>query len=296
MTPTRYLNIPFASVPWQKAWVVLALLVAVGGCDDDVRNQYQDTSYLFGPTVSRMVIEVDYHQGGEPYTEIEGSSSSPWTLFDLNINKLFSVTPRDIEIPSTLDAMENIGVSPIRDLTVDDLLSLVAEHRNTPDSRDIPSFYVLFANGYFYDDDARQDNVLGLSIGDTSTVVMFKPVIRKTAPDLEGPADDLIRMFAEQMTLIHEFGHAVGLVDNGLTLTSAHHDDEHGKHCTNKKCVMYYLNEGARDLIQFARDLDVCLAQADTPEQAADCRVVFGQECFEDADQAALNQSTNMSD
>lgn len=275
----------------QIKWLSIVCFFANSGCDDDVRNQYQDTSYLFGPSVSRMVIEVDYQTAAEPYTTIEGSSSSPWNLFDLNVNKLFSVTPREIDIPSTLNAMQNIGPASTRDLTVDDLLALAKEHRDTPDSPTLPSFHILFLNGYFYEDDARQDNVLGLSIGDTSTVVMFKPVIKKSAPDLEGSADELIRMFAEQMTLIHEFGHAVGLVDNGLALTSAHHDDANGKHCTNKKCVMYYLNEGARDLVQFAKDLEVCLAQANTPEKQADCRVVFGEECLNDAYEAALREA-----
>ncbi len=262
-------------------------LLSLTGCDDDVRRHHQDTSYLFNPNITHMVIEVDYQQNAEPYTELQGTDASPWDFFATNVEKLFAPVPRSIEIPTTLSAMENIGNAPLKNYTADDLLELSSAHRDVLPTQELPSFHVLFVNGYYYEDEEQKREVLGLSIGDTSTVVMFKPVIKRTAPDIPGPTDDLIRTFAEQTTVIHEFGHAIGLVNNGLPLTSEHHDTDHGRHCTNKKCVMYYMNEGARDLVQFAKDLDACLARAQTPEQATDCRVVYGQECLDDAYQAA---------
>ncbi len=272
---------------YETCIAALMLSIFVTACSDDVRTQYQDTRPLFGEGIARMNIEVDYQNNAAPYTQIDGSTATPWNLFQLNVEKLFSHNPRRIDIPARLDGMEDIGPAPLKDYTANELLELAANYRDMPSATDIPSFYILFINGYYAADGARQGNVLGLSIGDTNTVVMFKPVIKKSAPDIAGPADDLTRIFVEQMTLIHEFGHTIGLVDNGLPLTSAHHDEADGKHCTNRKCVMYYLNEGARDLLEFAKDLELCLAQARSPKEADDCRVAYGEECLNDAFSAA---------
>ena len=64
------------------------------------------------------------------------------------------------------------------------------------------------------------------------------------------------------------------LVEFGVPATSVHHDDTHGAHCTNRDCVMYWLNEGASDMAMYttrlvlARDSILfdaaCLADVDT--------------------------------
>jgi hypothetical protein len=83
----------------------------------------------------------------------------------------------------------------------------------------------------------------------TGVIAMFKDVIRST----NVPAFPNVVRFVEQSVLVHEGAHAIGLVDNGVKLASQHKDAEHGAHCTNDRCVMYWLNEGATDAAQFAR-------------------------------------------
>jgi hypothetical protein len=112
--------------------------------------------------------------------------------------------------------------------------------------------------------------VLGVSLGDTGVIAVFKPVVRGAS------ALPTLQRFVEQTTLIHEFGHAVGLVANGLSVTSAHHDAAHGAHCTNQDCVMYYLNEGASDALAFVQR-----------RIQGGSSVVFGPECLQDAHAAA---------
>ena len=109
-----------------------------------------------------------------------------------------------------------------------------------------------------------------MSIGNTGVIAMFKPVISNT----QGPPmlAERINAFVDQTTLIHEFGHA-GMVNRGVPLTSDHHDEENGAHCTNRDCVMYYANEGAADLVDFVTQIittgdnivfqDACLADMD---------------------------------
>jgi hypothetical protein len=79
--------------------------------------------------------------------------------------------------------------------------------------------------------------------------------------------------FVEQSTMIHELAHAIGLVDNGVPLAAAHRDPDHGAHCDDDRCVMYYLNEGASDAAAFVQQRvltgntilfdDSCLADVD---------------------------------
>ncbi|MCA9645656.1 MAG: hypothetical protein KC492_33425, partial [Myxococcales bacterium] len=152
------------------------------------------------------------------------------------------------------------------DFTVEEILGVSAAHRQDRSSASRRTFHVIFFDGYFADSEGRQENVLGVSIGDTGVIAMFKPVIDTTSS----------ARFVEQTTLIHEFGHAAGLVNNGVALTSAHHDAPNGAHCTNDRCVMYYLNEGTAGLVSFIQRY---LATGDA--------VVFGQECLDDIKGAA---------
>jgi hypothetical protein len=125
---------------------------------------------------------------------------------------------------------------------------------------------VLFLDGYLSQEGQRQPAVLGVSIGNTGVIAMFKPVISGAAT----------ARFVEQTTLIHEFGHAAGLVDNGLAMTRPHRNPDHGAHCDDSECVMHYLNEGAKDLVGFVRRVI-----------KTDSTVVFDAACLDDARAAA---------
>lgn len=108
--------------------------------------------------------------------------------------------------------------------------------------------------------------MLGVSIGDTGVIAMFKPVI-------EGAQ---AARYVEQTTLVHEVGHAIGLVENGIPARGGHHDAAHGAHCNNRDCVMHYLNEGAAELAGFVGRF----------VESGDA-VVFGPECLADIDAEA---------
>jgi hypothetical protein len=58
----------------------------------------------------------------------------------------------------------------------------------------------------------------------------------------------VIAGFVEQATVVHEFGHLAGLVDNGVPMVSPHLDPEHAKHCTNEVCVMYCRTKGQKTM------------------------------------------------
>ena len=249
---------------------ILVLAAACGsngagdGGDDDAPGQRG----VFAPEVTEVRIEIDHETGEAPYTGPILGFGDTFTLSESNVRRLFAGR-KTITLPTTAAAMEDVGAIADEELTVDDLVTLASQHRDETDSETRKAYYVLFVSGYFTDGNGPNPGVLGVSIGDTGVIVMFKDVIESTGvaafPNLE--------RFVEQSTLIHELGHAFGLVANGVATTSAHHDAPHGAHCTNEDCVMYWLNEGAGDMAAFAQQYvvsgdailfdEACLADVD---------------------------------
>ncbi|MCA9563370.1 MAG: hypothetical protein KC561_07770 [Myxococcales bacterium] len=222
---------------------------------------------LFSGEVTEIVIEVDYQPGAEPYTgDVRGQDV--WNLFRVNAEALFSESEKTFVVPSTLDEMEELTDINGEDFTIDDIMSIAAAHDDSADTDTTRTFYFLFLDGYYFQDGERQSSVLGVSITGTSVIAMFKPVIESTSL----PALQFVAKYVEQSTLVHEFGHAVGLVNNGLDMVQNHNDGEHGAHCDNDQCVMYWLNEGASDMASFVQQI-VTTGDA----------VIFDENCLNDA-------------
>jgi len=233
---------------------------------DDVRDQNQNIG-LFAPEVTEVFLEIDYQPGAEPATMAQiGMVDSPWRLFETNAEALFEDAPRTLTFPTTLDGMEELGDVSGEEFTVQQILDIADQHWDDRGTATRRGFYVIFLDGYFADGEGRQEQVLGVSIGNTGVIAMFKPVY-------EG---QLVANFIEQTTLIHEFGHAIGLVNRGIAMVEDHHDEEHGAHCTNTNCVMYWLNEGVGDMAEFVRK-----------RVTTGSEIVFGDMCLADTSAAA---------
>jgi hypothetical protein len=223
---------------------------------------------LFTSTVAEVALEVDYQPGAEPYTGLNPGSGNTdtWDLFKSNAEALFAGSPKTLLVPNRIQDMEQLADVTGTSFTVDAILSIATAHWTSPSTETRRVFYVLFLEGSFNQDGADQTAVLGVSLGDTGIIAMFKPVIRSTG--LEATS---IPRLVEQVVMIHEFGHAVGLVNNGVPLSSAHQDTTHGAHCSNADCAMYYTVDGYNEIVDF---INRRVQGAGT--------VLFGSECLED--------------
>lgn len=264
-------------------WIVLVLFTVAcghlpfgGGDDGDVpptdSGKRPDASIppgsVFDPAIAKVVVEIDYETGQEPFTGLILGFGDTFDLTVNNINRLFA-SKKQLAIPRTKAEMMDVGNIPDEELTVDDILALATAHRDKQDTADTKTYYVIFVSGHFRDAGGIQSGVLGVSIGNTGVLAMFKDVIRSTnVPGLP----NVVR-YVEQSTLTHELGHAIGLVANGVPMVAAHKDTPHGAHCDNDKCVMYYLNEGASDAAKFAQ---MYVLAGDT--------IVFDARCLADVD------------
>jgi predicted Zn-dependent protease len=212
--------------------------------------------------VTTILVEVDYQDGAEPF--VAEGSSDPWNLFELNAKALHG-SQKTYTIPRQLDQMEKLTTLSGADFTADQILEIAKNQRQNQSSATTRAYYVVFLNGYYRDASGRKNTTIGVSMGTSGVIAMFKPVI-------DSAVTPAVQRFVQASTLVHEFGHSSGLVNNGLAPKSEHQDKANGAHCTNTKCVMYYLNEGAADLIDFikkyVKDSDASL---------------FGAECLADA-------------
>jgi hypothetical protein len=139
----------------------------------------------------------------------------------------------------------------------EELKSLETANRSVHDTRSTLSAYVFFAGGD-YAENSGGNKVLGIAYG-RSSIVMFEKTIQQLSGGIAQPS----RSSVESAVLQHEFGHLLGLVDNGSAMEKDHLDGAHGKHCINKKCLMYYAAETS--------DLVGILLGSAIPSLDADC-------------------------
>ncbi|MEP7123804.1 MAG: hypothetical protein ABJE95_22940 [Byssovorax sp.] len=227
---------------------------------------------LYGAAIHNLTFEIDYVPGAEPYTGAVLGFGEVWDVTQTNVERLFQGSNKVVDIPRTLDKMEKLTDVVGADFTVDQILTIASKHRNQLSSGDTATFYFVWLDGYYRDAAGVNKNVLGVSLGTTGILAMFKPVIAGTGSGFPGLN---VEHYVEQATIVHEFGHAAGLVNNGLPQASPHDDTTHEGHCTNKDCVMYWAIEGTSGAITYVQK---SLVASNT--------ILYGQECLDDAAKA----------
>ncbi len=248
--------------------------------------------------IDEIFIEVDYQTGAKPEVVTEfvpgsGITDNAWEVVTRpNIEALTNVPAigrtLNVIVPSSDADLQELDASKISaggdnvGFNSGILLDIAERFRDVRDSGRRASLYVLFVNGLFVDESgAFRSETLGVSIGNTGVVALFAPVLRQQVNN-SNQQNLVTKWFVEQSTVVHELGHAGGLVGPaviepesgfGLPLQSNHLDNPPNKtHCTNQRCVMYFQNQGSRAALQFyarvVNDRSV---------------VMFGQECIDDA-------------
>ncbi len=191
---------------------------------------------------------------------------------EANLEALFANRPEplDVVVPTSRDEMAVLPNQNKDGYTLQDVLDLAEQVRVGENTRTDGNIFLLFLDGYYQEDDTNRTNVLGINIVGTTVTAIFKPVVQSSGGSVLNLNE---RQYVEQATVIHEMGHALGLVNNGVPITSQHHDSDHGAHCTNTDCVMYFQNEGAGATADFIRNY---FNNGNT--------VIFGSECIFDCE------------
>ncbi len=202
------------------------LSLVLAGCSDLLGNieGALDTpdpfDYVSDADYGRWVIEVDAVAGAEP----------PQGAIDLARQRMQSVVtkPQGISF-ATGDTLPGKG-GPY---TIADIQTLAEEHRDQPHGRDgTATTYVLYLDGRY----AEDGDVLGVAFGG-DTIALFSDRIDDAANILVSSGT------VHRAVLVHELGHILGLVNNGLPMQRDHEDSGHPGHSDNRGSVMYWAVE-----------------------------------------------------
>ena len=165
-----------------------------------------------------LTIEVQYMTGVKP--DSAALVNLRRFLFE-HLHKPAGITIVTTEIAPVADSV----------LTLEQIAAIERSHRTVYSSGKRLAVYILYTNGYY-----TQDKMLGYAYKNTSAVMFGKNL-----QDITSDARKLDPTGLETRVLQHEMAHLMGLVNVGTVPQSNHKDDKHGKHCTNKQCLMYYL-------------------------------------------------------
>lgn len=229
--------------------------------------QNPDSPSVYFSTVRQLNLEVAYEPGAEP--EIGNfvlGGSSYWSVTEDNLKAIFADRGYSVgfSIPSSLENMKSIPSQNKSLWSIADILALSAKYQSQKSDYTTARFFLVFVRGYYSDNGTASQSTIGVNISGTPVTVVFKDVVNISST--------ATRPIAEQVTVIHEIGHALGFVNGGIPLSSTHQDTANGKHCTNTKCAMYYQVESQNSIVNFVQSY---INKTD--------KIVFQSECLDDA-------------
>ncbi|MEX0608082.1 MAG: hypothetical protein WD016_04140 [Balneolaceae bacterium] len=187
--------------------------------------------FLSGENFTNLVIEIDYMGENAPN---ERALDSLQVFLEQRLNK----TSVSILDPTEIPAGEQSTY------TANEIRDLEQEHRNEFTEGETLAAYIIIVDGRF-----EQINVLGIAYFNTSNA-FFGPAYEDATSGFGAPS----RYRTEATSFRHEFGHLFGLVgipNSGTEMQTEHKDEEHGNHCDNESCIMYWALERPELLDQF---------------------------------------------
>jgi predicted Zn-dependent protease with MMP-like domain len=182
--------------------------------------------FLSSRTYTKWVIEVDVVQGMDP----------PGGVLDLARSRMESLASK----PDGVEFRTGAALPPRGGTWSDkDILDYADAHQDVDTGGKTAALHMLFLDGQY-----SNGQVLGVtymtSDGSRSgPVAIFSQRLR----DLCGPVCLSGTTPAFKAVVIHELGHSVGLVNNGIPMASPHEDAAHPGHSANDRDVMYYAAE-----------------------------------------------------
>jgi predicted Zn-dependent protease len=246
----------------KKLLLILLFFITVSSCKEEVTEPTRTFVDRFYGTTTALNIQVAYEEDAAPNLAL--NSEDAFDITKDNVNALLEGKNINLTVPMTLEDMVYLGNFQQESFTLEEITAIANDVQQFTNEDSEKGIVALFLDGYYNKDGEVLEGVIGLNINGTPIVAMFKPVIESASNSYT------INTLVEQTTLTHELGHALGLVDNGVALTTSHKDEDHGAHCTNEDCIMYWQNGGG-NVVEFVM-----------PFVTGGAIELFGTECLND--------------
>ncbi len=227
--------------------VALVALVAGAGCLDDVlpSGPVGPRDYLRDSDYTKWVIEVDYAGGERP-------SDSVLSLLKQSMKDVVN-KPGGVEV-----RLDDQLPRDERSWTTDALQVLRDDRQDAETGGETVVTHLAFLAGHSASDNA-DGRVLGVAIGH-GQVAIFSATVKDSCTSFSLPPclysdDEIFRA-----VVVHEFGHILGLVDNGIPMVNDHeadscNDQPDRGHSDNPGSVMYCAVETTDFLQALSGDL-----------------------------------------
>lgn len=203
-------------------YLLIFFLSVLSACKkESVQGAYDDRTLgtsaddlLTAAPYSSLQIEIQYMPG---YAPDQAALDNMVAFLKTRINK-----PGDISI-----TQEQIPAGSSSITVLSDIVNTEQHYRNLYTHYNLLRVYILITDGYY-----SKSDVLATSYWNTSFCLFGKAI-----DDASSQAN---RSILITTLLEHEFGHLMGLVDQGTPMLTDHKDVVNGAHCDNPDCLMYY--------------------------------------------------------
>ncbi|MDX1657921.1 MAG: hypothetical protein R3343_03785 [Nitriliruptorales bacterium] len=189
--------------------------------DDLGRVGANGRAYL-RPDHPSLIVEIDVQEGVSPG--------------DGPVDHLIATIRKHADKPGGVQlAGGNTFASDRREWTRDDLRAAAEENRQHYSDEQVVVLYFLYVRGGFYQG-GEETRAIGVTYN-ASEIALF--------PDRWSGLGTLVGADrnVERAVLVHEFGHALGLVNITYQSDIDHEDPDHPHHSSNKGSVMHYAVE-----------------------------------------------------
>jgi len=227
-------------------FVSICTLSCSDSLESTAETQSKISRSIFSTSVTNFEIHSFYEVGAEPYTGTIGlSGNDTWDITQSSYEALFSShSGRTVETPSTLAEMTQISDKGKSSWTTSELVNLGNSIAPSLVNGTTTNISIIFLNGLFQ----GNSSVLGVHLSGTHFAFVFKDVVTGVG------GDSISQRYVEQATVVHEIGHAIGFVNNGIPMASAHEDSDHPHHTTNDDGVMYWAVESTTGILTVLTD------------------------------------------
>lgn len=224
--------------------LLVSVLILFNACkkDDPEPNNTEEATYdhqqevgksnadiVSSTSYNTLRIEVQFMPNHQPKTA--------------SLNNLESFVTSLVDKPNgVIITQSQINPSSAATYSLTAIKQIEKDYRTYKTTDDTLCVYFLFLDGE-YAENTSNSKVLGAAYYNTSMVI-FENTIKELSGGLGEPSREIL----ETTVINHEFGHILGLVNNHLSMVSNHQDTDHGHHCDNQDCLMYYTAETGDEL------------------------------------------------